>query len=63
MGSGHDVRLPYSLAIAAPLAHSCFSSSMTGLINGGLSGTIYTYICGTFGMSCVILSMAEMASM
>lgn len=39
------------------------SSSMTGLINGGLSGMIYTYIGGTFGMSCAILAMAEMASM
>ncbi|EEP82281.1 conserved hypothetical protein [Uncinocarpus reesii 1704] len=36
---------------------------MTGLINGGLGGMIYTYIGGTFGMSCAILAMAEMASM
>ncbi|KAK2861433.1 hypothetical protein FQN49_004199 [Arthroderma sp. PD_2] len=38
-------------------------ASTTGLINGGLSGMIYTYIGGLFGFSFVILAMAEMASM
>ncbi|EEQ27532.1 conserved hypothetical protein [Microsporum canis CBS 113480] len=38
-------------------------ASATGLLNGGLSGMIYTYIGGLFGFSFVILSMAEMASM
>ncbi|KAK2743767.1 hypothetical protein FQN57_004704 [Myotisia sp. PD_48] len=41
----------------------CVVASMSGLINGGLSGMIYTYIGGLFGFSFAILAMAEMASM
>lgn len=39
------------------------SGANYGLINGGKGGMIYTYLGVLLGFGCVVLSMAEMASM
>lgn len=66
-----DEHLGRSTDVSFTVQHSCITQALTtknrvssfGLVNGGTAGLIYMYITTWFGFSCLIASMAEMASM
>jgi hypothetical protein len=63
MGSHPDVSNEMLESVPGILLSFAHRGASYGLINGGPSGLVWTYIGAVFGFGTVILSMAEMSSM